>query len=160
MSFFLTVSVIFLSPSKVLSATEYLPSPVKLLTGKAWGMTWWINTQLSILSMQIEIKVLHLPLDFRKAQWKTWYMHPFPPAIHFLWKDDSYITVSQNCEANTWQPSGIYFFFPLSSGNQGSYRHHRIHFISLAACAPSVVTLWRLSMTPKHSRHTLLLFSI
>ena len=46
---------------------------------KALGMTYWINTQLSILSMQIEIEVLHLPLDFRKAQWKTWYMHPFPP---------------------------------------------------------------------------------
>lgn len=60
--------------------------------------------------MQIEIEVLHLPLDFRKAQWKTWYMHPFPLAIHFLWKDDSYITVSQNFEANTWQPSGIFFF--------------------------------------------------
>lgn len=74
-------------------------------------MTCWINTQLSILSMQIEIEVLHLPLDFRKAQWKTWYMHPFPLAIHFLWKDDSYITVSQNFEANTWQPSGFFFFF-------------------------------------------------
>lgn len=100
----------FLSPSKVLSTTEYLPSPVKLLKRKASGVTCWINTQLSILSMQIEMEVLHLPLDFRKAQWKTWYMHPFPLAIHFLWKDDSYITVSQNFEANTWQPSGIFFF--------------------------------------------------
>lgn len=99
------------SPSNVLSAAEYLPSPVKLLTRKASGMTYWINTQLSILSMQIEIEVSHLPLDFRKAQWKTWYMHPFPLAINFLWKDDSYITVSQNFEANTWQPSSIFFFF-------------------------------------------------
>lgn len=79
-------------------------------------MTCWIKTQLSILSMQIEIKVLHLLLDFRKAQWKTWYMHPFPLAIHFLWKDDSYITVSQNCEANTWQPSGIFFTEQRKSG--------------------------------------------
>lgn len=74
-------------------------------------MACWINTGLSILSMQIEEEVLHLPLDFRKAQWKTWYMHPFPLAIHFLWKDDSYIRVSQNFEANTWQRSNIFFFF-------------------------------------------------
>lgn len=73
-------------------------------------MTDWINTQLSIPSMQIEIEVLHLPPHFRKAQWKTWYMHPFPLPIHFLWKDDSYITVSQNFEANTWQRSDIYIF--------------------------------------------------
>lgn len=73
-------------------------------------MACWINTGLSILSMQIEEEVLHLPLDFRKAQWKTWYMHPFPLAIHFLWKDDSYIRVSQNFEANTWQRSNIFFF--------------------------------------------------
>lgn len=58
-------------------------------------MACWINTQLGILLMQIEIEVVHLPLDFRKAQWKTWYMHPFPLAIHSLWKDDSYITASQ-----------------------------------------------------------------
>lgn len=74
-----------------------------------------INTQLSILSMQIEKEVLHLTLDFRKAQWKTWYMHPFPLAIHFLWKDDSYITASQNFEANTWQCSNISLFFFLST---------------------------------------------
>lgn len=79
-------------------------------------MTYWINTKLSILSMQIEIEVLHLPLDFRKAQWKTWYMHPFPLAINFLWKDDSYITVSQNFEANTWQPSSIFFTEQRKSG--------------------------------------------
>lgn len=83
---------------------------------KASGMTYWINTQLSILSMQIEIEVLHLSLDFRKAQWKTWYMHPFPLAIYFLWKDDSYITVSQNFEANTWQPSSIFFTEQRKSG--------------------------------------------
>lgn len=102
-----------------LSAAEYLPSPVKLLTRKASGMTYWINTQLSILSMQIEIEVLHLPLDFRKAQWKTWYMHPFPLAINFLWKDDSYITVSQNFEANTWQPSSIFFFSSTEQRKSG-----------------------------------------
>lgn len=108
---------LFSSPSNVLSTTEYLPSPVKLLKRKASGMTHWINTQLSILSMQIEIEVLHLSLDFRKAQWKTWYMHPFPLAIYFLWKDDSYITVSQKFEANTWQPSSIFFHWVAEIGD-------------------------------------------
>lgn len=82
---------------------------MKLLKRKVSEMTCWINNQLSILSMQIEVEALHLPLDSRKAQWKTWYMHSFPLAILFLWKDDSYITVSQKCEANTWQPSSIFF---------------------------------------------------
>lgn len=91
-------------------AAGFLPPPVKFKR-KASGVTYWINTQRSILSMQIEIEVLHLPVDFRKAWWMTWYMHPFPLAISFLWKDDSYITVSQKFEANTWQPSSIFFFF-------------------------------------------------
>lgn len=78
-------------------------------------MTRWINTQLSILFMQIEMEVVHLPLDFRTAQWKTWYMHPFPLAIHSLWKDDSYITASQNFDANTWQCSNVFFFFLFHS---------------------------------------------
>lgn len=38
-------------------------------------------------------------------------MHPFSLAIKCLWRDDSYITVSQNFEANTWQPHSILFFF-------------------------------------------------
>ena len=104
---FIALFCLKMSPSKGLSKNEYLPSPVKLLKRKASEMTCWMNNQLSILSMQIEVEALHLPLDSRKAQWKTWYMHPFPLAILFLWKDDSYITVSQKCEANTWQPSSI-----------------------------------------------------
>lgn len=85
---------------------------LKLLNGRALEMTWWNKMHFSIVSMQIEKEVLHLPVDFRKAQWKTWYMHPFPLAIHFLWKDDSYIRVSQIFEANTWQQSDFFFFFP------------------------------------------------
>lgn len=69
----------FLCPSKALSATEYLPSPVKQLKRKASGMTCWINTRLSILSMQIEIEVLHLPLDFRKSSVKDMVHAPIPP---------------------------------------------------------------------------------
>lgn len=120
---------------------------------KALGMTYWINTQLSILSMQIEIEVLHLPLDFRKAQWKTWYMHPFPPCYPPPLKGWQL----HHSESKFWSQYlaaqryfFFFFFFSRSSGNQGSYRHHRIHFISLAACALSVVILWRLSMTPQH----------
>lgn len=57
----------------------------------------------------------------------------------------------------------FFFLFSLSGGTRGSYRHHRIHFISLAASALSVVILWRLSMTPPPPTRppdTLLLFSI
>lgn len=42
-------------------------------------------------------------------------MHPFSLAIKCLWRDDSYITASQNFEANTWQPNSILSFFFLSS---------------------------------------------
>lgn len=44
----------------------------------------------------------------------------------------------------------FFLFFSLRSGNQGSDRHHRIHFISHAASAPAVVILWGLRMTPRH----------
>lgn len=37
-----------------------------ILKRKQAGMTYWINTQLSILPMQIERKVSHLPLDSEK----------------------------------------------------------------------------------------------
>lgn len=120
-----------------------------ILKRKQAGMTYWINTQLSILPMQIERKSLASASGLRKAQWKTWYMHPFSLAIKCLWRDDSYITASQNFEANTWQPSSIFFYFlPASSGNQGSYRHHRTHFISLVLALVFVVILRGLSMTP------------
>lgn len=96
------------------SPTKYQHIPTQTtLRRKASGMTCWFKAQLSIISMQIEKEVLHLPLDFRKAQWKTWYMHPFPLAIHFLWKNDSYITASLKFEANTWQPNGIFFLLFL-----------------------------------------------
>lgn len=67
--------------------------------------------------------------------------------------------------SHTWQPSAVFSLslslFSLSDGTRGSYRHHRIRFISLAASAPSVVILWRLSMTPPPTPpDTLLLFSI
>lgn len=64
--FFFVLFVCFLL--NVLSTPEYLPThSVQLLRRKASGVAYWINTTLSILSMQIEIEVLHLPLDFRKA---------------------------------------------------------------------------------------------
>lgn len=148
-----------MSPSKVTSATEYLSSYSQ---EKSPVMACWSNTQLSILSMQIEI-VLNLPLDFRKAQWKTWYMHPFLLAIHFLWKDDSYITASQIFEANTWQPSVFFFFFSFFHWAEEIRNPKDITELTLfplLPVLPSVVILWRLSMTPKHTRHTLLLFSL
>lgn len=124
-------------------------------------MTHWINTQLSILSMQIEKEVLHLTLDFRKAQWKTWYMHPFPLAIHFLWKDDSYITASQNSEANTWQHSNILLFFFTQQRKSGILQtSQNLLYFPCCLCSLCCYPLKAQYDPQTHQTHFVVIFNI
>lgn len=102
-------------------------------------------------------KELEFPASFcglqekKKNSVKDMVHAPIPPAIHFFGKDDSYITASQKFWSQYLAAELFFFlFFSLRSGNQGSDRHHRIHFISHAASAPAVVILWGLRMTPRH----------
>ena len=126
---------------------------------KALGMTYWINTQLSILSMQIEIEVLHLPLDFRKAQWKTWYMHPFPPCYPPPLKGWQL----HHSESKFWSQYlaaqryfFFFFFFPGAWKNLGPIDITGFHFFSLLPDLPLLFSSYGSVWPP----NTLLLFSI
>lgn len=110
---------------------------------------------------RLKEKVLHLPLESEK-----------PSEIHGTCTHSPSLSSAFEGMTATSQrvkilkptlgsPTVFFFFFfffllPASSGNRGSYRHHSIHFISLAL-APSLLSSSEGSVWPPN---TLLLFSI
>lgn len=128
------------------------PSPVKALTSKKpqeWHLKWIHSSAFSQCRLKSKSRIILRTSERPSERHGTCTHSPsLSPSFERMTATSQRVKNFKLYLAAQRQFFFLPFFSPLSGGTRGSYRHHRICFISLAASALSVVILWRLRMTP------------